>query len=199
MSKSNITRYTPTIGPSGVVELSTGNFLLFISASAEVAVRLEDGGHAEQLNDVLGGLLVRRVTSWNNARIIGTPGTTLEFIHGWSFTDKDETDIRLQITTIAGIASVAISPAELVSDLAPISDTASQTGALFAASLSRRRIRVMTDPNNPASIYIYSTGGTQRIGVLQPGSSYSFDGRYGLDYETAADVGTYIAYLFEET
>lgn len=196
----SLNRYTPTIPASGVVESQGGNFMLLLTASAAVSLRLENGGHAEQFNGVDGGLLVRRVTPWDNARILGAPGTTLVFLYGNSFTDKDETDVRLQIATIAGVAATRLQPFAAVTDLAPVALTQSQNAELFPANVLRQRITVAVDPNNPDIALCRVHGpGVNTIRYLQPGVEYTFSGLYGAWVFTPATAGNYKFALFEET
>ena len=197
---SDINRYVPVIPPSGVVETITGNFFLFIAASAAVSIRIENGGHAEQLNAVAGGILVRRVKPWENLRILGAPGTTLEYYQGSSFTDKDETDVRLQIATIAGVAAFTLVPSATVAAIPPVVGVGpSAIGLLFPPNLLRKKLRIFTHPDNASFIFARTQGGgPQVIALLQPGSVYGFDGTYGLDYLTDSAAGTYTFYTCEE-
>lgn len=195
----SINRYTPTIPASGVIETQTGNFFLLLSASGSVSLRLENGGHAEQFNGVNGGLLVRRIKPWENARILGAAGITLEYLQGSDFVEKDETDVRLQIATIAGVAATRLQPFSSVTDLAPVSLTQSQNAELFPANPLRQRITVCVDPNNPDIATCRMHGpGANTIRYLQPGVEYTFSGFYGAWVFTPATVGTYNFALFEE-
>lgn len=195
----SINRYTPTIPASGVVETQTGNYLLLLSASGNVSVRLENGGHAEQFNGVSGGLLLRRIKPWDNARFLGAPGVALEFLLGNDYTDKNETDVRLQIATIAGVAVTRLQPFSSVTDLAPITLIQSQNAELFPANPFRQRITVCVDPNNPDIALCRTHGpGVNTIRYLQPGVEYTFEGFYGAWVFTPSTAGTYNFALFEE-
>lgn len=193
----SINRYTPTIPASGVVESQGGNFMLLLAASGSVSLRLENGGHAEQFNGVTGGLLVRRIVPWDNARILGAPGVTLEFFYGNNFTDKDETDVRLQIATIAGVAATRIQPFSSVTDRTPVAAANGAQSTLFAANALRQTLRVFVDENNAGTCYARVVGGANNIANLQPGSVYTFPGLYGLDVRN--DTGLVANfYIFEE-
>lgn len=193
----SINRYTPTIPASGVVESQGGNFMLLLAASGSVSLRLENGGHAEQFNGVAGGLLVRRVIPWDNARILGAPGVTLEFFYGNNFTDKDETDVRLQIATIAGVAATRLQPFSSVTNRAPVAAANGAQSTLFAANALRQTLRVFVDENNAGTCYARVVGGANNIANLQPGSVYTFPGLYGLDVRN--DTGSVANfYIFEE-
>lgn len=193
----SINRYTPTIPASGVVESQGGNFMLLLAASGSVSLRLENGGHAEQFNGVTGGLLVRRIVPWDNARILGAPGVTLEFFYGNNFTDKDETDVRLQIATIAGVAATRIQPFSSVTNRTPVAAANGAQSTLFAANALRQTLRVFVDENNAGTCYARVVGGANNIANLQPGSVYTFPGLYGLDVRN--DTGLVANfYIFEE-
>lgn len=195
----SINRYTPTIPASGVIETQTGNFFLLLSATGSVSLRLENGGHAEQFNGVTGGLLVRRIKPWENARVLGAPGVVLEYLQGSDFVDKDEVDVRLQIATIAGVAAVRTQPFASVADTPIVTLAQSANGVLFAANALRQRIRVFVDPNNPDIATARVAGpGVNTVAYLQPGAVYEFPGLYGLHVYTPATVGTYNFALFEE-
>lgn len=196
----SINRYTPTIPASGVIETQTGNFFLLLSASGNVSLRLENGGHAEQFNGINGGLLVRRIKPWENARILGAAGIALEFLQGSDFVEKDETDVRLQIATIAGVAATRLQPFGAVTDLAPVALTQSQNAELFPPNALRQRITVCVGPNNPdiATCRVHGPG-VNTIRYLQPGVEYTFAGIYGAHVFTPATVGTYNFARFEET
>lgn len=196
----SINRYTPTIPASGVIETQTGNFFLLLSASGSVSLRLENGGHAEQFNGVNGGLLVRRIKPWENARILGAAGITLEFLQGSDFVEKDETDVRLQIATIAGVAATRIQPFASVADSPLVTIAAGGNAALFPANPLRQRVRVFVDPNNPDIATARVAGpGVNTIAYLQPGAVYEFPGLYGLHAFCPATAGNYNFAIFEES
>lgn len=197
---SSIERFSRTIPASGVIETPRGNVFLLIAATGTINVRFENGGAAEGVNDVNGGVRVERVKPWDAARILGTAGVTVEFWVGSQEVERDLIDVFTQIATIAGVASVAINPTVAATDRAPVTvSNAIQTVALFAANLTRRKLRVFVDENNQDTCYVHTTGGAQRIANLQPGSVYTFDGLYGLDVERAvASGGNCIFYIYEE-
>lgn len=196
----SIERIARTIPPIGELRTGGNNFALFITSNAAVTLRAERTGMAEVFAGITGGLLLKRLNPWDDLRLIGAAGTSVEILVGTEIVDKDETDIRLQIATIAGVASVAINPTVVPTDRAPVTvSNAIQTVPLFAANGLRRKLRVFVDENNQDTCYVHTTGGAQRIANLQPGSVYTFDGIYGLDIErAAASGGNCIFYIFEE-
>lgn len=193
-----IQRQSLTIPVSGVIETLTGNFCLFVTANASVNLRLVNGGSGERFDGVLGGLYLRRVQSWENLQIIGAAGTTVEFWIGYEDTTEDVTDIRLQITTIAGVASFAEAPSATITDTPSKLTVAATQAVLFAANLARRRITVYSIPENigDAKVFIRKAGGVNDIGFIQPGTFEEFKTTAALDYR--AVVGGDTLLLFEE-
>src|ERR1043165_3128457 len=143
------------VAGSGVLELQGGNFILLLTASSPVQVRVErgNGGHAEVFDNISGGFLIRRLMPWANLRLLGTAGAAVTFMYGTAETDKDETDIRLQIATIAGVASVAMSPTNNVADTPAVAAANGAQSTLFAPNALRRSLRVFVDENNAGTCY----------------------------------------------
>lgn len=197
---SSIERFSRTIPASGVIENPRGNVFLLIAATGTINVRFENGGAAEGVNSVNGGVRVERVKPWDAARILGTPGITVEYWVGSQQVDKDLIDVFTQIAVIAGVAAVAIAPAAAVADNAPVVvPNATLNQVLFAANLTRKRIRVFVDENNPDVCYARLPGGTGNdLANLQPGSVYTFEGKYALNIDHPASGGACTFYLFEE-
>lgn len=194
---SSIERYSRTIPASGVIENGRGNVLLVIAATGVINVRFENGGAAEGVTGVSGGVRVERVTPWDNARILGTPGVTVEYWIGSQNVERDLIDVFTQIATIAGVAAVAIQPGVAFTDLAPVVRATATQGALFAANLLRKRIRVFVDANNPDTCFARVVGGANNICNLQPGSAYTFENTAGLDVRNDTG-GNCTFYLTEE-
>lgn len=193
----SIERKTFTIPASGAYESTRGNFCLLLSATGAINVRSERDGTSEGFDGVSGGVLIRRVQPWDNLRFLGTPGIAVEVLLGHEEVERDEVDIRLQIATIAGTASVAVAPATAVADTAPVVRPTATQAALFAVSLTRKRITVFVDSNNTASCFARTAGGANNIAELQPGMFYQFDGRYAVDVRN--DTGANATfYIFEE-
>lgn len=197
---SSIERVSRTIPASGAIENGRGNVLLLIAATGTVNVRLENGGAAEGVSGVNGGVRIERVRPWDNARILGTPGVTVEYWIGSQEVERDLIDVFTQIAVIAGVAAVAIAPAVSVVDNAPVVvPNATLNATLFAANLLRKRIRVFADENNPDTCYARLPGGTGNdLANLQPGSVYTFEGTYALNIDHPASGGACTFYLFEE-
>lgn len=194
---SSIERFSRTIPASGVIETPRGNVFLLIAATGTINVRFENGGAAEGVNGVNGGVRVERVKPWDAARILGSAGVTVEFWVGSQEVERDLIDVFTQIATIAGVASVAINPTVAPTDRAPVAAANAAQSVLFAANLLRRKLRVFVDENNAGTAFARVTGGANNIANLQPGSVYTFDGLYGLDVRN--DTGAIANfYIFEE-
>lgn len=193
----SVERFSRTIPASGVINLGPGNFMLLLSASASVDLRADGRGTSEGFNGVTGGLLIARVEPWSSMRIIGAAGTTCDYVVGAENIAEDDTDIRLQIATIAGTAAVAVQPLSSFTNRASVAAlTAAQT-ALFAANTSRKRITVHVDSANAGSCYFRTAGGANNIGEAVPGVSYTFENTAALDVRN--DTGsTCTFYLCEE-
>ena len=191
-----IERFSRTIPTSGAIETGRGNFALLLSASGNINVRAEDGGSAEGFDGVSGGLLIRRVKPWDNLRLLGAAGIAVEYILGHEVVDTDETDVRLQIATIAGVAAVRFQPFSTVTDRAPVAAANGAQSVLFAANPLRQKIRVFVDANNGVT-FARTVGGANNICNLQPGSSYDFPGLYGLDVRNDSGAVANF-YIFEE-
>lgn len=153
-----IQRQALVLPASGVIETMLGNFCLLVTSNAAVNLRLVNGGSGERFDGVVGGLYLRRVKPWDNLQIIGAAGTSIEFWIGNEDTDEDVTDIRLQITTIAGVASFAEAPSATIAT--PARQTRATAGATtIAANLLRRRITIANPSDNatPGLLYVQAS------------------------------------------
>jgi hypothetical protein len=191
----SIERFSRTIPASGAIEIPRGNFCLLLSATGSVDLRLENGGSAEGFSGISGGVLIRRIKPWDQLRILGAAGITVVYFVGYETTDRDEADIRLQIATIAGVASVSTYPFQTITDRASVTVATATQSTLFAANTLRRQVRVFVDENNAGSCYARAAGGgANNLVNLQPGSAYTFAGIYGLDVrnDSGANATFYI-------
>lgn len=166
----SIERYSRTIPASGVIEHSNGNFVLLLTATAAVNLRADRQGWSEGFNGITGGVLIRRIKPWDGIQIIGVAGTTVEYIVGQEVVEKDETDIRLQIATIAGVAAFSEQPSATFVTTVANTDILTANSADVAANLSRRRITVVADSANTGSLRVRDQAATTDGGIeLQPG------------------------------
>jgi len=167
----------PAAGPDGVLELQGGNFFLLLTANASVDIRVERGagGHAEQFDAQTGGFLVRRITPWSNLRILGPVGTTVTYMVGTADTDVDDTDIRLQIATIAGVAAVTEQPSTGFTDTPAVIVNAATTAQAIAATPGRKRVSITNLSANSASLFVRATlVSANDLYEIQPGTQVEF-------------------------
>lgn len=173
-------RTSRTIPPTGILELSRGNVLLFLIASATVNIRAERSGHSEGINGTTGGIRLERLRPWENLQIIGAAGTTVEFFHGMQDVEKDLLDIFAQVTAIAGTVPVSVQPTSVMADddFVTVATTDSE---VIAGNPLRKKITITAHPNNVGYLYARAAAGVVEGGqLLQAGMSY--------DFETTADI-----------
>jgi len=189
---------TEQIPASGEVQLGPANFFFLISATLAVDISFQDDGTSYGATAVTGGYVKGKVNGWRRGTIRGTAGTTVVFFYGDEELREDVTDFRQTIAIISGTVNIASSPAATPTNRAPVTLATGTQAALFAANLSRRRIKVYSDSANPGSCYARTSGGANNIAELQPGVSEPFDGTYALDARNDTG-GNCTFYLFEET
>lgn len=196
---SSIERYSRTIPASGVVEHGRGNVLLFVSATGTVNVRAENGGAAEGVNGVNGGVRFERVKPWDNLRILGTPGVTVEYWIGSQLVERDLIDVFTQIATIAGVASFSEFPSAAV---ATPDDNAlpAATTENIAANLLRRRITIGCLSTNDVGFRVQAVGANDASGLeVQPGTFVELRTTASLDIRNNDGALATSYYIFEES
>lgn len=169
-----IKRIATTMPASGSYELPNGNFFLFLTASAALNINISKDGSREDFSGLTGGLYVRRVTPWLKIYLTGTAGTTFEVWIGDEKVERDETDVRLQVTAIAGVASVNQVPNSDFVDTPAVAVANGAAGALFPVNALRRAVTVFVDTNNVGDCELRASSGGNRIGTLSPGQFYSW-------------------------
>jgi len=168
-------RYSRTIPANGIIELMRGNVLLLISATAAVNLRLENGGAAEGISGVIGGVRIERVKPWENARIVGTAGVTVEFWVGAQNVEKDVIDVIAQIATIAGVVPVSLASSAFTVNTAE-SVLATATSVDIAANALRKRLTIQASSGNTGSLWIRDQAATTNGGIeLQGGQAVVLD------------------------
>jgi hypothetical protein len=203
----SIERYVETIPQSNdavpkqlPLERGPGNYLLLQVSSALVTVTLMEDGPREVFANILGGLFVKRVKPWKNLRIDGPIGTSCTFFIGAQVVDRDETDIRLQTSVIAGVTLTADSPAATLNDNAPVALPNNAQTPVFAGNGSRRRMKVSFASNAvipPATVFFRKNAAVNNLMEVQPGAVYPFDGTYAVDVRNDSG-GALSAMIFEE-
>jgi hypothetical protein len=167
------------------IERGPANFLLFQVATALVTITLMEDGPREVFANVNGGVYIKRVKPWKNLRIDGPIGTQVTFWVGNENVDRDETDVRLQVTSIAGVTATVDTPAASIADkpTVPLPDGA-QT-AIFPANLTRRRISFSLLSNSVGwaanSVFARKAGGANNLFEVQPGQIYNDTLTAGMD------------------
>ena len=196
---SSIERQVRTIPASGVIEHGRGNVLLFISSTAVVNLRAENGGAAEGVNGVIGGVRFERVKPWDNMRILGTPGVTVEYWIGSQNTERDLIDVFTQIAVIAGIASFAEAPSATVATPDDNALAAATTEAIAANPL-RRRITIGCLSTNTVGFRVQAAGANDNSGLeIQPGTFTELRTTAALDIRNNDGAVATSYYIFEET
>lgn len=201
-----IQRYSQTIPATGLVEIPLGNFFLLVAVSGgSVECAITKGGTRERFPGVVGGLYIKRTEPWELIQIIGAAGLTIEYWHGSELVDRDETDIRLATSVIAGAVTTTEQPASgAITQTAPVVAVTGAQTALIAANASRKRVSFSIDSANvdggtaATHAYLRSAGGTQNLQELVPGFTYGpYKNTNGFDIRN--DSGNnYTVYIFEE-
>lgn len=195
---SSIERYSRTIPASGVIEHGRGNVVLLIAATGSINLRAENGGAAEGVNGVVGGVRIERIRPWDNLRILGTAGVTVEYWIGSQIVERDLIDVFTQITTIAGVASFSEVPSAAVATPDDNTLAASATENI-AANLLRRRITIGCLSSNTDGFRVQAAGANDLSGIeVQPGTYVELKTTASLDIRNNTATSTSY-YVFEES
>jgi hypothetical protein len=197
-----IERYNETIPAIGAgvgpIERGPGNFFLLLSSTNPVNVRLHGAGVSERFDNVVGGIVVRRVRSWANLRLEAVAGTQCIFFYGTELVDKDDTDIRIQIAALTGVSAVADVPSGAVTDTAPVvCNNAVQTN-VAAVNQNRRRVTLAMQSTASGTVFVRKAGGVNNLIPLAPGAVLEFKGTYALDVRNDSGAAQTV-YVLEET
>lgn len=194
----SIERRSEVIPASGELSTPRNNFFLLLSATGTVNMRAEGRGTSERFDGITGGILIRRVNSWDFMTITGAAGLTVVYLVGTELVERDETDVRLQIATIAGTASVADSPASALADTAAVALPDATLTAVVPVNLTRRRVTITVDADALTPVYARTAGGANNLLEMQPGVAYEFRGTYAISIRNDSGGAT-TAYVFEES
>lgn len=165
-------RRVQTIPATGRIEVGRGNYLLYLTGTGAVEIRMERDGTSDRFIGVVGGLLIRRIAPYDTITIIGTPGVSTEVIVGSEVVDRDETDIRLAVTAIAGTISTTEAPASSWTTTVPNTTLAAVATVDIAANLARKRLWIQNDLNSATHFWVRDQSVTTSGGVqLAPGQS----------------------------
>lgn len=196
---STLERRSETIPATGRIELPRGNSFIFLSATAAVNVRLQNGGHSEGVDGATGGVRIRRRQPWDNLYIIGPAGTTVVYFIGTDENDQDLTEVFLQSTVIAGVTAVALAPSATV---ASPDDNAlpAATTETIAANPLRRRITIGCLSTNTVGFRVQASGANDASGIeVQPGTFVEFQTTAALDIRNNDGAIATSYYIFEES
>lgn len=178
------------------LERGPGNFLLFQTSNALVNITLFFDGVKEVFAQVNGGIYVRRVKPWSNMRIDGAVGTQCTFFYGSEATDKDDTDIRIQVASIAGSVLTQEQPSATIVDNPLVACGNAALTAVAPANLLRRRITLSTDAGSGV-VYARKHGGGNNLAPMQAGVLYEFRTTAAIDVRNDSGAGVNV-YVFEE-
>jgi hypothetical protein len=195
---------TEVIPASGTVQLSPANFVFVLTATGNVALKLQRSGVQRGANQEnygssqLAGLQVSRTQRWDWAQFTGTPGATVTFIYGTTDVREDNTLFNQQIATVAGVVTTQTQPSSTVATPAAVAVNTA-TASTIAANLLRRRITLCAPSTNTGSMFVQAVGAGAGRGIeLQPGIFVEFDTTSALDVRN--DSGATQTYtIFEET
>lgn len=193
-------RVSVTIPASGIYSVGAGNFFLLLTSTGSLDIRVERGGVAEKYTGIIGGLRLARLNPWTEIRVLGGAGTVFDYFIGDEIFDHDDTDIRLQIATIAGVAAVSFAANTSLTNAPAVAAANGAQSVLFAANPLRKKISVTCDSDNAsgpgAKAFARTVGGANNIQELQPGSVYDFTGTFGVDVRN--DTGGIATFYLKE-
>jgi hypothetical protein len=180
---SNLQLYNQVIPASGTMLMDSGSFFFLLSnGSATLNVLVNYNGGTEQFNGAPVGLQLQRVKVWKSLSISGTPGATVSFIHGYSFTRQDWTNFQATIATIAGSVSVVpgLGSSNALTNHADVTIAATTLDTTIPANANRKLLIIGShDQNAPgAGLDLRVQGGAgvaSAQGIqLQAGTNYTF-------------------------
>lgn len=195
----SLERRVQIIPANGRFEMPGGNYILFLTATAAVELQMLRDGTSDRFIGVTGGLLLRRIKPYQNIVIIGTAGVSVEVIVGSEVVEKDETDIRLAVTAIAGTISTTIAPSSILSTPDDNALAVSATENI-AANLSRKRITIGVLSTELVGVRAQAVGANDASGVeIQPGTSYTFETTASIDVRNNDATNATSYWILEET
>lgn len=129
---------------------------------------------------------------WTYLRIVSAVNQNIEIIIG-----DDDVEVANAVTVNGGV-NTSETPAAAASNTPQATIANGTQGALFAASLTRKRVTVFVDSTNAASCYARTVGGANNIAELQPGASVQFTASYALEVRNDSGA-TANFYILEES
>jgi hypothetical protein len=133
-------------------------------------------------NGAPAGLQLQRVRTWKQLLITGTPGSNVQFIHGYSYTRQDWTNYQATIATISGAVNVVpgVGSPNAMTNHADVVVAATTLDATIVANPLRRLLIVGSKSTNAPGVGLSlrlqgGAGVAAAQGIeLQPGTSFSF-------------------------
>jgi hypothetical protein len=173
---ANLQLYNQVLPPGGTMNLDSGNFFFLLSNALAVNLLIQyPTGSTEIMNGIQSGSQIKRVKTWQAAKLIGTAGSLVSFWHGYEFSREDQTNFQSVIASIAGNVSVVpgVGSANAPTDRADLVVAAGGNQAIAANPLRRSISIGSLSTNAPATtnlrIQAVLTGGVE----LQPGTFYN--------------------------
>jgi hypothetical protein len=172
--------YSLPFTAAGTIPLPGGVFFYVKSASAALTITTRGSTTAPiEFVNVGAGLRFGPVDidkRWTYLDVASASAQTVEVI----VSDDAEVDIASTVN-VAGSVTVVELPATVVASPAP--NVIANGGILsIAASASRKRIKICSDPANAGNVYIQAPGAGAGRGIpLQPGMYEEVQGTYAFD------------------
>lgn len=180
---------------------NNANFIFIIAASLPVTLELTrvlDSSGIESFQNVQAGLQVARIRRFDQAKISGTVGATVQMFFGYQTVREDSTVFSQQIATIAGTVAVASLPTSAIADTPAVALPNAATTVIVAANLARRRVTITNPSTALGSFFIRTAGGANNLMEVQPGSAVEIDTTAAISGRN--DTGAALsALVFEES
>jgi hypothetical protein len=193
---ANLQLYNQVLPPGGTMNLDSGNFFFLLSNALAVNLLIQyPTGSTEIMNGIQAGSQIKRVKTWQAAKLIGTAGSLVSFWHGYEFSREDQTNFQSVIASISGNVSVVpgVGSANALTNHADVSVATGVISTVITANALRKFLVIGSlSSNAPASLNLRiqgGAGGASAQGIeLQPGTNYTFGG------QTGASTGAYAVY-----
>jgi hypothetical protein len=178
---ANLQLYNQVLPPGGTMNLDSGNFFFLLSNALAVNLLIQyPTGSTEIMNGIQSGSQIKRVKTWQAAKLIGTAGSLVSFWHGYEFSREDQTNFQSVIASISGNVSVipgigsANAPTDHAQLVIPINSLSS---SVIPANALRKSVSVGSLSTNAGTINLRLQGGggvASAQGVeLQAGQFYN--------------------------
>jgi len=189
--------YQQTLSAGQQIDLPGGRYFFIRTAASALNIATKGNPGAPVTFDGVGAGTkfgpVLPDQAWKQLSVTSPAAQAIEII----ISDDGLFDVANTVT-VSGSVTTQTTPASSVADTAPVTLATASAAVLFAANVTRRRVRVFVDSNNAGSCFGRTGAATNNIVELQPGVEYQFDGIYGLQVRN--DTGSNATfYIFEES